>query len=105
LGHSKGRIWPGDDHYGVPTENEPLVERLHETKMIKENRIELVRVGNHAVEVPVEVMIEEGDGGWSPYFSLDEAKKLENVRLALQRGDLAEAAKHGRLFELLPISA
>jgi hypothetical protein len=73
--------------------------------MIKENRIELVRVGNHAVEVPVEVMIEEGDGGWSPYFSLEEATKLENVRLALQRGDLTEAAKFGRLFELLPISA
>jgi hypothetical protein len=73
--------------------------------MIKENRTELVRVGNHAVEVPVEVLIEEGDGGWSPYFSLEEAKKLENVRLALQRGDLTEAAKYGRLFELLPISA
>ena len=73
--------------------------------MIKENRTELIRVGNHAVEVPVEVMIEEGEGGWSPYFSLEEAKKLENVRLALQRGDLAEAAKYGRLFELLPISA
>jgi hypothetical protein len=73
--------------------------------MIRENRIELVRVGNHAVEVPVEVTIEEGDGGWSPYFSLEEAKKLEKVRLALQHGDLAEAAKYGRLFELLPISA
>jgi len=73
--------------------------------MIKENRVELVRVGNHAVEVPVEMLIEEGAGGWSPYFSLEEAKKLENVRLALQRGDLTEAAKYGRLFELLPISA
>jgi hypothetical protein len=73
--------------------------------MIKESRIELVRIGNHAVEVPVEVIIEEGDGGWSPYFSLEEAKKLEIVRLALERGDLAEAAKYGRLFELLPISA
>ena len=73
--------------------------------MIKESRVELVRVDNHAVEVPVEVIIEDGDGGWSPYFSLEEAKKLENVRLALQRGDLAEAAKYGRLFELLPISA
>ena len=64
-----------------------------------------IRVGNHAVEVPVEVMIDEGEGGWSPYFSLEEAKKLENARLALQRGDLAEAAKYGRLFELLPVSA
>jgi hypothetical protein len=73
--------------------------------MMKRNRLELVRVDNHAVEVPVEVIIDEGEGGWSPYFSLEEAKKLETVRLALQRGDLAEAAKYGRLFELLPISA
>ncbi len=73
--------------------------------MIKEHRLELVRIGNHAVEVPVEVLIEEGDGGWSPYFSLEEAKKLESARLALQRGDLTEAAKYGRLFQLLPISA
>jgi hypothetical protein len=73
--------------------------------MMKENRLELVRVDNHAVEVPVEVLIEEGDGGWSPYFSLETAKKLEAARLALQRGDLAGAAKYGRLFELLPISA
>jgi hypothetical protein len=73
--------------------------------MMKRNRLELVRVGNYAVEVPVKVIIDEGESGWSPYFSLDEAKKLEAVRLALQRGDLAEAAKYGRLFELLPISA
>jgi hypothetical protein len=73
--------------------------------MMKENRLELIRVGNHAVEVPVEVLIEEGDGGWSPYFSLDTAKTLEAARLALHRGDLAGAAKYGRLFELLPISA
>ena len=50
-------------------------------------------------------VIDEGEGGWSPYFSLEDAKKLETVRLALQRGDLAEAARHGRLFELLPVSA
>ena len=82
-----------------------LVERLCETKTMKRKHLELVRVDNHAVEVPVEVITDEGEGGWSPYFSLEDAKKLETVRLALQRSDLAEAAKHGRLFELLPVSA
>jgi hypothetical protein len=38
-------------------------------------------------------------------MSLDDAKKLEAVRLALRRGDVAEAAKHGRVFELKPIAA
>jgi len=49
-------------------------------------------------------LIEE-EGGWSPYLSIDDAKKLETVRLALRAGDLSAAAKHGRVFELLPISA
>lgn len=70
---------------------------------MRRNTVELIREGRYAVEVPVELIVEEG--GWSPYFSLDDAKKLETVRLALQRGDLAEVAKHGRLFELLPVSA
>ena len=59
--------------------------------------------GKYAAEVPVELIEEEG--GWSPYLSLDDAKKLEAVRLALRRGDLSTAAKHARVFELLPVSA
>lgn len=69
---------------------------------MKRKTVELVREGQYAVEVPVELIVEEG--GWSPYFSLDDAKKLEAARLALRRGDLAEGARYGRLFELLPVS-
>jgi hypothetical protein len=70
---------------------------------MKRKTVELVREGRYAVEVPVDLIVEEG--GWSPYFSLEDAKKLESARLALQKGDLVEAAKYGRLFELLPIPA
>ena len=70
---------------------------------MKRRTVELVREGKYAVEVPVDLIVEEG--GWSPYFSLEDAKKLESARLALQKGDLVEAAKYGRLFELLPIPA
>ena len=70
---------------------------------MKRRTVELVREGKYAVEVWVDLIVEEG--GWSPYFSLEDAKKLESARLALQKGDLAEAAKFGRLFELLPVSA
>lgn len=55
----------------------PYVERVHE--------------GKYVAEVPVELIQEEG--GWSPYFSLDDARKLEAERLALRAGDIAEAAK------------
>jgi hypothetical protein len=62
-----------------------------------------VREGKYAAEVPIELIDEEA--GWSPYLSLDDARKLEAVRLALRQGDVATAAKYGRVFELLPVSA
>lgn len=65
--------------------------------------IKLIHEGKYAAEVPVE-LIEEA-GGWSPYLSLDDAKKLDAVRLALRAGDVAAAAKHGRVFELTPVAA
>ncbi|MCC6949249.1 MAG: hypothetical protein IT539_15925 [Bradyrhizobiaceae bacterium] len=65
--------------------------------------IKLVREGRYAAEVPVDLIEEEG--GWSPYLSLEDAKKLDEVRLALRAGDVTAAAKHGRVFELHPVSA
>jgi hypothetical protein len=70
---------------------------------MKRASTEFIREGKYGAEVPVELIEEEG--GWSPYLSFDDAKKLEAVRLALQRGDVATAAKYGKVFELLPISA
>jgi hypothetical protein len=32
-------------------------------------------------------------------------ERLDAVRLALRKGEIAEAAEHGRVFELTPISA
>jgi hypothetical protein len=64
---------------------------------------ELIHEGKFAAEVVVDLLYD--DDSWSPAMSLDNAQKLETVRLTLQRGDIATAAKHGRVFELLPISA
>jgi len=67
------------------------------------SKVELVREGKYAAEVSVELIEEEG--GWSPYLSLEDARKLEAVRLALREGNIAEASKYGRVFELMPLSA
>lgn len=64
--------------------------------------VELIHEGRYAAEVPVELI--EDDTGWSPFLSLEDAKNLDVVRLALRGGDVAEAAKHGCVFELKPIS-
>ena len=65
--------------------------------------VEFVHAGKYAAEVPVELIEEEG--GWSPYLSVDDAKKLDAVRSALKNGDVRTAAKRGRVFELRPVSA
>jgi hypothetical protein len=70
---------------------------------MKRNTVEFVREGKYAAEVSIELIGEEG--GWSPYLSLDDARKIETVRLALRQGDVATAAKFSRVFELLPVSA
>jgi hypothetical protein len=64
--------------------------------------IKLIHEGRYAAEVSVELI--EDDTGWSPYLSLEDAKKLDSVRLALRSGKITESAKHSRVFELTPIS-
>jgi hypothetical protein len=63
----------------------------------------LIHEGGYAAEV--EIDLHYTDDSWSPTMSLDDARKLEVVRLALKRGDIAEASKHGRVFELKPVAA
>jgi hypothetical protein len=64
--------------------------------------IELIHEGKYAAEVEIEFLYSDD---WSPTMSLEDARKLETVRLALKRCDIAEAAKYGRVFELIPVAA
>ena len=63
----------------------------------------LVHEGKYLAQVPVDLIEEEG--GWSPYLSHEDAVKLDQVRLALREGNIEAAAKYGRVYELLPLSA
>jgi len=63
----------------------------------------LIREGKYAAEIAIE--LHHSEESWSPTMSLDDARKLDAVRLALRRGDIAEAAKHGRVYELMPVAS
>jgi hypothetical protein len=65
--------------------------------------VKIIHEGPFAAEVAVELIDEEG--GWSPYLCLEDANKLDAVRKALREGDVAAASKHGRIFQLTPVSA
>lgn len=71
--------------------------------MNKRRHTKLVREGQYAAEVDVE-LIETGEG-WSPYLSLEDVRKLDDVREALRRGDIQAASRLARVFTLTPTSA
>ena len=62
----------------------------------------LVHEGQYVAEVEVEVI--EADTGWSPYLSLEDAYKLDDVRSALRRGDIKSASRLARVFSLTPVA-
>lgn len=61
----------------------------------------LIREGAYMAEVEVE--LSDSPEGWGPYLSLADAKRLDEARGALRRGDLTAAARIGRVFRLTPI--
>ena len=69
--------------------------------MTVRKRTKLVHEGQFAAEVEVE-LIDDGEG-WSPYLSLADAQKLDDVRETLRRGDLEKAGELARVFRLIPI--
>jgi len=70
----------------------------------REQTRKLVREGAYVAEVEVTLIDVESDHPWAPYLSLDDALKLDEVRLALLRKDVAAASRHGRVFELVPVA-
>jgi len=70
---------------------------------VTKKSIKLIHEGKYAAEVEIE--LHYSDDSWSPTMSANDARKLETVMLALRRGDVAEAAKYGRVFELTPVAA
>lgn len=69
--------------------------------MSKKQVTKLVREGNYAAEVDIELFTTESE--WSPFLSREDAYKLDDVREALRKGDLEKASQWARVFELTPI--
>ena len=70
--------------------------------MSKRKRTKLIHEGSYVAEVDVE-LLEESDG-WSPYLSLEDAYRLDDVREALGRGDVKTAARRSRVLRLTPVA-
>ena len=62
----------------------------------------MVHEGEFVAEVDVELIYT--DEGWSPYLSLEDAYRLDDVREALRQGDVKSAARLARIYTLTPVA-
>ena len=65
-------------------------------------RTKLVHEGQYIAEVEVELI--ETEDEWSPYISLEDAYKLDDVREALRQRNLKAASPHGKVYTLTPVA-
>ena len=80
-----------------------MAGRIHEeAHMKKQRRTKLIHEGQYLAEVDVELQVTDDE--WSPYLSMEDAYKLDDVREALKKGDTTTAARYGRVFSLTPIA-
>ena len=63
----------------------------------------IVHEGDYVAQVDVELIYT--DEGWSPYLSLEDAYKLDDVREALKQGDLEAASRLGRVYRLTRVAS
>lgn len=69
--------------------------------MIKKKK-KYIHTGHYVAEVEVDLIYDNDE--WSPYLSVEDATRLDEVREALQREDLEAASRYGRIFKLEPIN-
>lgn len=71
--------------------------------MTEKQVTKLIHEGEYAAEVDINLITTDDE--WSPYLSLEDAYKLDDVRQALRQGDLETATRLARVFKLTPVAA
>jgi hypothetical protein len=70
--------------------------------MAERSKTKYVHEGKYVAEVAVSLI--EDETQWSPYLSVGDAYKLDDVREALRKGDLNTASRYGRIYEMRPVA-
>ena len=70
--------------------------------MRKRRHTKFIHEGEYVAEVDVELI--DTDEGWSPYLSLEDAQKLDDVREAFRNGNVKSAGRFARVFTLTPVA-
>ena len=70
--------------------------------MTKKRTTKLIHFGEYVAEVEVELLYTTDE--WSPYLSVADAMKLDDVREALRQKDFETATKLARVYKLSPLA-
>ena len=70
--------------------------------MKKRKHTKLIHEGEYVAKVEVDLI--DTESGWSPYLSLEDVQKLDDVREALRTGDLKTADRLAHIYPLKPVS-
>lgn len=66
--------------------------------MKRRSKTKYIHEGEYVAAVDVELL--EDDTAWTPYLSLEDAYRIDDVRDALRRGDFQTAGQYGRVYHL-----
>lgn len=71
--------------------------------MNRRKKTKYIHESGYVAEVDVELLVDET--AWSPYLTVEDVGRLDDVREALRRGDIAGASTLARIFKLEPVAA
>lgn len=69
---------------------------------MKKRQERFVHVGDFVARLEIDLIFNEDS--WTPCISLEDAKKMDKIRLLLQKGDYKSASENAEIFRLTPIT-
>jgi hypothetical protein len=102
MGYLKGSPWNCRSHNRLLAGSKEMVRKSpYPIEDIAGPAEQLIMEGGYLAVVTVQW---EADHGWGPTISAADAFKLDRVREALKRGDLATAKLEAQVYRLTPVA-
>jgi len=69
---------------------------------MKKLQEKFIHVGNYVARIELEYLF--NDDSWSPCISVKDARKLDEIKAALEKGDLKAAGLNAKIYTLTPVT-
>jgi len=69
---------------------------------MKKKTTKYIHEGQYVAELDIELMYAEE--GWSPYMSLDDTLKIDEIRDALKQKNVKLAGRYAKVYRLEPLA-